>query len=92
MAWRVKAALERPYWRGVALKPFPQRSLLRFARNLKRLRLEAEFSQERLAAKLDLDPRHYQKLEAAQVTPSFGLLIRVSRVFRCAWDVLLEGV
>jgi len=44
-----------------------------------------------LAEKLDISPRHYQKLEAATVTPTFGVLVRVKKVLRVNWDALLGG-
>jgi transcriptional regulator with XRE-family HTH domain len=50
------------------------------------------FTQERLAEKLDISPRHYQKLEAATVTPTFGVLVRVRRVLNAAWEDLLGGL
>jgi len=74
------------------VKPFSHRSLVRFSRNLRRQRLRVGFTQERLAEKLDITPRHYQKLEAAVVTPTFGVLVRLRRVLKAKWEDLLGGV
>lgn len=54
--------------------------------------MAAGLSQEELAEKLDLAPRHYQKLEAATVTPTFGVLVCLKRVLRVEWFDLLGGV
>ncbi|MFA7343679.1 MAG: helix-turn-helix transcriptional regulator [Terrimicrobiaceae bacterium] len=74
------------------MKPFPHKSLARFSRNLRRQRRRMGFTQERLAEKLDIFPRHYQKLEAATVTPTFGVLLRVKRVLKAGWDDLFGGL
>ncbi|MCK9588445.1 MAG: helix-turn-helix transcriptional regulator [Terrimicrobiaceae bacterium] len=73
------------------MKPFPRTSLIRFSRNLRRQRLRRGFTQERLAEKLDISPRHYQKLEAATVTPTFGVLVRAKKVLKVKWETLLGG-
>ena len=74
------------------VKPFPRRSLIKFSRNLRRLRLREKMTQEKLAERLDITPRHYQKLESASVTPTFGILIRCKRVLKTTWKTLLDGV
>lgn len=76
----------------LVLKPYPKRSLLAFSKNVKKLRIAAGLTQEQLAEKLDIDSRHFQKLEASTVTPSFGLILRLRRVLRTDWDQLFEGV
>lgn len=73
------------------MKPYPKRSLLRFSRNLKRLRYRAGYTQERTAERLDIAPRHYQKLEAATVTPTFGVLVRLRRMYRATWEEVMGG-
>jgi DNA-binding XRE family transcriptional regulator len=75
-------------WRGV--KSFPRTAVITFASNLLRLRKAACLTQERLAKRLDINPRHYQKWEAATMTPSFGVLIRLHKIFKCSWDELLS--
>jgi transcriptional regulator with XRE-family HTH domain len=49
-------------------------------------------TQEMLAERLDITPRHYQKLESSSVTPTFGILIRCKRVLKTTWKTLLDGV
>ncbi len=74
------------------VKHFPRSSLIAFSRNLRRLRHREKMTQEMIAERLDITPRHYQKLEAATVTPTFGVLIRCKRVLRASWENLLGGV
>lgn len=74
------------------VKPFPKHSLIKFSRNLRRLRHREKMTQEMLAERLDITTRHYQKLESASVTPTFGVLIRCKRVLRASWAALMDGV
>ena len=74
------------------VKPFPRRSLIKFSRNLRRLRHREKMTQEMIAERLDITPGHYQKLESATVTPIFGVLIRCKRVLRASWENLMDGV
>ena len=76
----------------INVKPFPKRSLIKFSRNLRRLRHREKMTQEMVAERLDITPRHYQKLEAASVTPTFGVLVRCKRVLRASWATLMDGV
>lgn len=39
------------------VKPFPRRSLIKFSRNLRRLRHREKMTQEMLAERLDITPR-----------------------------------
>jgi transcriptional regulator with XRE-family HTH domain len=55
------------------VKLFPKTQLIAFGRNVARLRVRAGFTQEELSEKLDIHWRHFQKLEAASVSPSFGI-------------------
>jgi len=48
-------------------------------------------TQEEIAEALSIIPRHYQKLEAAEVTPTFGILVRLKKILKCEWDALLAG-
>jgi len=41
---------------------------------------------------LDIAPRHYQKLEAASVTPTFGVLRSCRRALKTSWEKLMDGV
>lgn len=73
------------------MKPFPRRSLIQFAHNLRRLRHREKMTQAMLAEHLDITTRHYQKLESASITPTFGVLIRCKHVLRASWGDLMDG-
>ncbi|MCE0524010.1 MAG: helix-turn-helix domain-containing protein [Methylacidiphilales bacterium] len=60
-----------------------------FSSNLKRLRFQAEITQEMLAEKSDLHWRYLQKLESGSANPSLKVLFAVKRALRCRWDDLL---
>ena len=74
------------------LKSFSKSHLSTFGRNLVRLRSAANLTQEKVAEKLDISGRHYQKLEAGTVTPTFGVLINLKRALRCNWEDLFDSI
>lgn len=49
-------------------------------------------TQEKLAEKLDITGRHYQKLEAGTVSPTFGVLVKLKRALRCKWDDIFDSI
>lgn len=54
----------------------------RFARNVRRLRIDAELTLEEAAHRADLHWRHWQKLEAGEVSPTLRTLARLSEALR----------
>jgi len=50
------------------------------AANLRRLRKARGLTQAELAARLGIEPRHQQMLEAGESAPSFDLLVNVADV------------
>ena len=74
------------------LKSFAKSHLLTFGRNLARLREAAGLTQEKVAEQVDLSGRHYQKLEAGSVTPTFGVLINLKRALHCDWNDLFKAI
>lgn len=56
--------------------------------NLKRLRGLRELSQEELAFKAGIHPRHLQKIESATINPTILSLFRLG----CALEVMLEDL
>lgn len=74
------------------VKPFPRNSLVHFAENIRCLRKERGLTQEQVAEMLDITGRHYQKLEAATVTPTFGVLVQLRKALKAEWADLLSGV
>jgi len=79
-------------WDALGLKSFAKSHLLTFGRNLARLREAAGLTQEKVAERVDLSGRHYQKLEAGSVTPTFGVLINLRRALCCTWSDLFKSI
>jgi transcriptional regulator with XRE-family HTH domain len=61
-------------------------------KNLKRLRMSAELTQEKLAEKADISLRYVQQLEAGQRNPSISTLVRLRKVMGCSFDDLFRGL
>ena len=74
------------------MKPFPKSQLITFGRNIARLRQRAYLTQEATAEELDISARHFQKLEAGTVSPTFGVLLRLRRTLNCTWEELFESL
>jgi transcriptional regulator with XRE-family HTH domain len=64
--------------------------LARFARQLRRYRTAAGFTQDRLAAKVGRGRLYLVKLEGAQREPSLVTLARLARALRVPVGALLE--
>jgi transcriptional regulator with XRE-family HTH domain len=60
-----------------------------FGDNLRRERLRAQLTQERLAELVDLNIRTVQKIEAGQVNILLTTVRRLRKAVDCAWDDLL---
>ena len=74
------------------MKPFPKNQLITFGRNIARLRQRADLTQEFVSEKLDISARHFQKLEAGTVSPTFGVLLRLRRALGCTWEELFGSL
>ena len=70
----------------------PQKKLDILSRNIRRLRVQADLTQEQLAEKADIATRYLQQIEAAQFGASLAVLIRIRRALDCNWDTLLDGI
>ncbi len=57
-----------------------------------RLRYERSLTQEKLAELAEIHERHYQKIEAGDVSPSLPVVVRIRRALNCPWDRLLSGM
>jgi transcriptional regulator with XRE-family HTH domain len=59
------------------------------ARNVRRLRNAAGFTQAKLAERVDLELRTIQKFEAGEINIPLTTLHRVRRALGCSWEALL---
>ena len=68
------------------------RTVIRFGRNISRIRNAAGLTQEGLAAKADISTRYVQFLEADKYVPSVLVAVRLRRALGCSWDELCRGL
>ncbi len=70
--------------------PADQPHLKRFGNNLRRERIQANLTQEKLAELADLNIRTIQKIEGGQLNVLITTLKRLQKALRCPWDKLLD--
>lgn len=67
-------------------------TLKRLGRRLRTLRLARALSQEALADRAHLDPKHYQELEHGRTNATMATLVAVARALSTTLPDLFEGV
>jgi len=60
-----------------------------FGANVRRLRVQAGFTQARLAEMADVELRTEQKWERGEINPPLTTVARLQGVFGCSWENLL---
>lgn len=60
-----------------------------FGSNLRRLRVKADLTQERLAELADLNIRTVQKIEAGAINILLTTVLRLQRSLKCSWHDLM---
>lgn len=73
--------------RGVRLRPHQK-----FGKNVHRLRMTADLTQEELAEKADISRRYLQQIEAGEMNPTINIASRLGKALRCSWNRLCEGI
>ena len=68
------------------------RNVIRFGRNISRIRTAAGLTQEALAERADISTRYVQFLEADKYVPSLVVAARLRRALGCSWDELCRGL
>lgn len=66
-----------------------QSDLKKLGANLRRERLAAGLTQEKLAEKVDLNPRTVQKIEAGAMNLRVTTVMRLQTALRCEWKKIL---
>ena len=61
-------------------------------RNINRLRNAANFTQEKLAEKADIDRRSLQRIEAGQWNMTVDYLDQLRRCLRASWADIFQGI
>ena len=60
-----------------------------FGRNVRRIRMAREITQEKLAELVDLNIRTIQKIEAGDVNILLTTVLRLQKALGCPWNELL---
>lgn len=63
-----------------------------FGRNVNRLRLLADLTQEALAERADISRRYLQEIEKGDKLPTIRILSSLRKALQCSWDDLLAGL
>lgn len=66
-----------------------ERSMKRFGDNVKRLRKDKTLTQEDMRD-LGFNYRYFQKIEAGQVNPTLGTLLKIAKALKCSMNDLLK--
>ncbi len=64
--------------------------LIKFGKNLKKVRAEKQMTQENLADKAQLAPRVLQKIEAGQTNILITTALRLKTALNCEWEELMK--
>lgn len=65
--------------------------------NLRRLRLEHGYSQEKLCAELqrrgcDIGRTTYEKYETGELNIRISVIVELRKIYNCAYDAFFEGL
>ncbi len=63
-----------------------------FGRNVNRLRLRRQLTQDDLAESAQIDRRYVQRIENGTANPGLEIICRVKTALRVSWAELLRGV
>lgn len=74
---------------GVRQRAAIDRDLSRFGANLRRVRMDLQITQEKLAELVDLNVRTVQKIEAGETNILLTTVLRIQRALRCDWETLM---
>jgi DNA-binding XRE family transcriptional regulator len=80
-------------WRSAARSsPLVGAALVRLGKRARRLRLAKELSQEEVAERAALDPKHYQAIEGGHTNVTLATLLGIARALGIKVAELLKGV
>lgn len=61
-------------------------------KNVNRLRMSSNLTQEELSAQAQIDRRQLQRIEAGTANPGVEMLARLRRALDCSWADLFGGI
>lgn len=71
------------------MERYQAQQLKTFGGNVRRVRVQQNLTQERLAEMVGLHLRTIQKIEAGKVSILFTTIMRIQRALRCPWENIL---
>ena len=63
-----------------------------FGKNVNRLRIRKDLTQEALAERADISRRYLQEIESGSKFPTIRILPRLRSALKCTWDEILRGL
>lgn len=66
-----------------------ERAMLKFGKNVRKLRLERKLTQE-MMRDYSFNYRYFQKIEAGEVNPTLGTLLKLAKALGCSLSDLLD--
>jgi len=63
-----------------------------FGKNVNRLRMEAELTQEQLAEKAEISRRYLQEIEGGSKGPTIAIIARLRIELETTWENLLKDL
>lgn len=60
--------------------------------NIRRERVACGITQEKLAEKIEVNPRTIQKIEAGKINILVTTVVRLQNALACSWDELMKGL
>ncbi|MEY2672820.1 MAG: Helix-turn-helix domain [Actinomycetota bacterium] len=61
-------------------------------KNVNRLRMTLELTQEDLADQAQIDRRQLQRIEAGTANPGIEMIARLRKALDCSWEDLFSGI
>jgi len=62
-----------------------------FGKNVVKLRMKQQMTQETLAERAEISHRYLQSIEAGMKQPSVNVAVRIRSALKCTWDELFRG-
>ena len=73
----------------MGVRPLPRAIL---GKNVNRLRMQRELTQDELAEMAEIDRRYVQRIEAGTANPGVDVLFRIRESLQVTWDELFLGM
>ncbi len=89
---RVKTGTKRKWRSGARSSPRVAKAITRLGRRIRRLREDRGLSQEEIAHRAKLDPKHWSALEHGMTNVTFASLVGIADALKINLSELVEGI